>query len=99
MGIFPRKSVRALSPPSSSLGREREIRRERGKRDRQTRDGETIGWEDDGEAAKRERPGELLNKLLNSHPAGFYFYLNGVAQIRTVILVQSPRFEFICTVR
>lgn len=32
---------------------------------------------------------EPLNKLLNSHPAGFYFYLNGVAQIRTVILVQS----------
>jgi len=40
---------------------------------------------------ERERDGasEPLNKLLNSHPAGFYFYLNGVAQIRTVILVRS----------
>lgn len=36
----------------------------------------------------REEP-EPLNKLLNSHPAGFYFYLNGVAQIRTVILAES----------
>lgn len=25
---------------------------------------------------------EPLNKLLNSHPAGFYFYLNGVGEIR-----------------
>lgn len=25
---------------------------------------------------------EPLNKLLNSHPVGFYFYLNGVAEIR-----------------
>ena len=45
----------------------------------------------------REEP---LNKLLNSHPAGFYFYLNGVAEIRVRygFLPDLLGREFICTV-
>lgn len=49
---------------------------------------------------KRSKRDEPLNKLLNSHPAGFYFYLNGVAEIRIGygFLPDLSGSEFICTV-
>lgn len=41
---------------------------------------------------------EPLNKLLNSHPAGFYFYLNGERPDTHWILCRISGYEFICTV-
>lgn len=73
--VFPREAP-DLSPKGGW-----EISRKRGRRDRRTTEKRS--------AERRQAGEEPLNKLLNSHSAGFYFYLNGVAQIRTVILAHQ----------